>query len=87
MNFLLVVNLFSSIGSGVSTNCTNSYALVVMIYNWVTSKWTEYFEGLSSIEMSSTKEIKCVKLVHNEKVKIYAMMQPNGIDGANTYFL
>ena len=56
-----------------------------MIYNWVTSKWTEYSESLSSIEMSSTKEIKCVKLVHNEKVKIYAMMQPNGIDGVNTY--
>ena len=58
-----------------------------MIYDWVTSKWTEYSEGLSSIEMSSTKEIKCVKLVHDGKIKIYATMQPNGIDGANPYFL
>ena len=49
-----------------------------MIYNWRTSDWTEYVEPISEVEMTNTKEIKCVKITHDDRIKIYAMMQPNG---------
>ena len=54
-----------------------SFALVVMIYNWLTSQWTEYTEVATSAEVYDTIEIKCVKVVRDEKTKIYAMMQRN----------
>ena len=48
-----------------------------MIYNWMTSQWTEYTEVATSAEVYDTIEIKCVKVVRDEKTKIYAMMQRN----------
>ena len=57
---------------------SGDYALIVMIYNWRTSEWTEYIEPISEVEMTNTKEIKCVKIIHDERTKIYAMMQPDG---------
>ena len=63
-------------GSGACASV--DYALVAMIYNWRTSEWTEYIEPISEVEMTNTKEIKCVKIIHDERTKIYAMMQPDG---------
>ena len=48
-----------------------------MIYNWRTSEWTEYIEAIPEVEMANTKEIKCVKIIHDERTKIYATMQPD----------
>ena len=76
MNLQLCRIYFYFKGSGACAS--GDYALVVMIYNWRTSEWTEYIEPISEVEMTNTKEIKCVKIIHDERTKIYAMMQPDG---------
>ena len=62
-------------GSGACAS--GDYALVVMIYNWRTLEWTEYIEPIPEVEMTNTKEIKCVKITHDERIKIYATIQPD----------
>ena len=49
--------------------------MVVMIYNWETKQTFDFFVPATQHEVTHTIEMNCVKLIHNEKIKIYVLMQ------------
>ena len=50
--------------------------MVVMIYNWEKLEWSsEYTEYASYGEATDTIEMNCAKVVYNDQIKIYVMMQ------------